>query len=90
MRKKYRVLISKNAFKDLRKLEKRIVMRIYKKLRFLGDVDEPLRFARKIQNPKIGEYRFRVGDYRVFFDVKENDEIRILYILYVKHRREAY
>jgi mRNA-degrading endonuclease RelE of RelBE toxin-antitoxin system len=37
-----------------------------------------------------GEYRFRIGDYRVLFDVDGSGKIYVLMVLSVKHRREAY
>jgi mRNA-degrading endonuclease RelE of RelBE toxin-antitoxin system len=47
-------------------------------------------YAKKLKDPRFGEYRFRVGDYRVFFDVDKRGGIKILLILEVKHRRESY
>jgi mRNA interferase RelE/StbE len=44
--------------------------------------------ARKLRHPAIGEYRLRVGDWRVFYDVDE--EAKTIVILRVMHRREAY
>jgi len=37
-------------------------------------------------NPEFGTYRFRIGDYRVIFDI-EDDQIIVLRI---GHRREVY
>ncbi|HUD81721.1 MAG TPA: type II toxin-antitoxin system RelE/ParE family toxin [Patescibacteria group bacterium] len=37
-------------------------------------------------NSKVGDYRFRVGDYRVVFDLNKNKII----ILMIEHRREVY
>ena len=48
--------------------------------------DDPLKYARKLIDPKLGGYRFRIGDYRVVFDI-ENDEIVVLRI---GHRKEIY
>jgi mRNA interferase RelE/StbE len=45
-----------------------------------------LRFAEKISDPILGEYRFRIGDYRVIFDIEENEIV----VLKVGHRREIY
>jgi mRNA interferase RelE/StbE len=45
-----------------------------------------LRFAEKLSDPILGEYRFRIGDYRVIFDIQEDEII----ILRVGHRREIY
>jgi len=40
----------------------------------------------RLTDPRIGTYRFRVGDYRVIFDVEGNEII----VLRVGHRREIY
>jgi mRNA interferase RelE/StbE len=34
----------------------------------------------------LGEYRFRIGDYRVIFDIEGNEIV----VLRVGHRREIY
>ena len=60
--------------------------RILKKLKFFTFQENPLRFATKFKDPRFGEYRFRIGDYRVLFDVKNHTII----ILKVGHRRDIY
>jgi mRNA interferase RelE/StbE len=45
-----------------------------------------MRFAEKLSDPILGEYRFRIGDYRVIFDIKGSEIV----ILRVGHRREIY
>lgn len=47
---------------------------------------DPLGYARRMVDPSLGSYRFRVGDYRVIFDL-EGDEI---IVLRVGHRKEIY
>jgi len=81
---KYRLTYTERAIKDIRKLELKIKERIGKTLlRYAGD---PLKHAGKLTESKLGEYRFRIGDYRAIFDL-ENDEI---VILRVGHRRDIY
>jgi mRNA interferase RelE/StbE len=45
-----------------------------------------LKFARKLADPKIGSYRFQIGEYRAVFDV-EGEEVVVLRI---GHRRDIY
>jgi len=57
----------------------------------IGDIlrrysEDPLSYARRMVDPSLGSYRFRVGDYRVIFDL-EGDE---LIVLRVGHRKEIY
>ena len=81
---KYRLTYTERAIKDIRKLELKIKERIGKTLlRYAGD---PLKHAEKLTESRLGEYRFRLGDYRAIFDL-EDDEI---VILRVGHRRDIY
>jgi len=81
---KYRLTYTARAIKDIRKLELEIRERIGKTL--LRCVGDPLKHAEKLTEPKIGEYRFRIGDYRVIFDL-EGDEI---VVLRAGHRKDIY
>ena len=48
--------------------------------------EDPLKYAERLIEPKLGTYRFRIGDYRVIFDL-EGDKI---VVLKVGHRRDIY
>jgi mRNA interferase RelE/StbE len=80
----YRIVFTNRAIKDLEKIEKGIKLRIAKKLKEYAK--EPLKYARKLIDPKIGSYRFRVGDYRIIFDI----DGRTIVILRIGHRRGIY
>ena len=79
---KYRLVYTRRAERDVIKLESSTKDRIGKNL--LRYSEEPLRFAEKLSDPNLGEYRFRIGDYRVIFDIEGND----ILVLRVGHRRE--
>lgn len=80
----YRLLYTHRAIRDIAVLESGIRQRIGKTLlRFQSD---PLKHAEPLRQSDIGSYRFRIGDYRVVFDL-EGDQI---VILRVGHRREIY
>lgn len=84
---KYQVVFKPTAVKDLRKLPHTVQKRIKVKLEFYITQPEPLDFAVKLIGiSKAGDYRFRVGDYRVVFDKDGNT----LVVLYIEHRREVY
>lgn len=74
------------AFKELKKLPKDIRKRIIKKLDYYISTDNPLHFADTLIHFEIGSFRYRVGDYRVIFDV-EGEKIIILTI---GDRKEIY
>jgi len=73
---------------DLRKIDFLIQKRIIKKLSFFISSDNPLYFAEKLTNNLYGEYRFRVGDYRILFDVNTQGEIIIIAVIW--HKKEIY
>jgi mRNA interferase RelE/StbE len=80
---KYRIDFKPRAIKDLRALSLENTRRVLSKIDGLqdnlaGDVKRLTNFT--------PEYRLRVGDYRVLFEV-ETDRVIIYRIL---HRREAY
>ena len=56
---------TRRAERDIKKLESNTKERVGKAL--LRYSEEPLKFAEKLSDPILGEYRFRVGDYRVIF-----------------------
>lgn len=74
------------ALKQLEKLSKNVQKRIIKKLDFYCSQKAPLEFAEHLIDKRLGSYRFRIGEYRVVFDVDGNQIIIIL----VGHRREIY
>ena len=77
-----------SALKDLQKLPKQIQKRILEKLDFYVSSPNPLKFAEKLQSKDLGDYRYRIGDYRVIFDF--DDELKALIILKVGHRKDVY
>lgn len=72
------------AWRDWQKLPKKIQSRLKAKLLFYAR--DPLGHAVKLTDPRIGQYRFRVGDYRMIFDTAED----MIVILAVGHRRDIY
>jgi len=80
----YKIIITDRASRDIEKLDVSIKKRIGESLKsFLAN---PFYFARKLSNPKIGTYRFRIGDYRVIFDIVDDSIV----ILRVGHRSSIY
>jgi len=80
----YKILYTRRAVRDISKLPRAVKERIGRTLERYAE--NPLSYARKMIDPALGTYRFRIGDYRVIFDI-EGDEI---IILRVGHRREIY
>lgn len=80
----YKVLFTQKALKDLENIDKEMQSRIATKLKEYAK--EPLRYARRLISPKIGTYKFRVGDYRVIFDIDRENIV----ILRIGHRKSIY
>lgn len=75
-----------SALKQLKKLPGDVQERIIKKLDYFISSKRPLYFADHLTDYRIGEYRFRIGDYRVVFDAIGER----LIILTVGHRKDIY
>lgn len=86
----YQVLYTDPALEDLESLPRPIAQRIARKVKWFSEQTKPLQFAKSLHDTEFGQYRFRVGDYRVIFDVNANGTITVLLVLRVKHRREVY
>ena len=76
--------LTKEALKDLKKIDKKARITIIDKIQLLKDYPNTPNI-KKLTN-YYPPYRFRVGNYRVLFDIKDD----IIYIISVKHRKEAY
>ena len=81
---KYRLVYTHRAIKDIRKLESVVKKRIGKTL--LKYEENPLKYAVRLTESKLGTYRFRIGDYRAIFDLEENEIV----VLRVGHRKDIY
>ena len=81
---RYQLVYTHRAFRDIRRLEDNVKKRIGKSLERYRE--EPLKYASQLIDSKLGMYRFRIGDYRVIFDI-EDDEI---IVLRVGHRKNIY
>ena len=80
---KYQVQFNPKAVKDFKKLPPDIQKRVSSKIATMqdnlqGDIKKLTNFE--------PEYRLRVGDYRVLFEIEDNN----LIIYRIKHRRSAY
>ncbi len=68
---------TKHANRQLCRLSVARQRRIIKKIKFYIATGDPLHFADSISDAKGKVYRFRIGNYRVIFDWK-NNHIRVL------------
>jgi len=79
-----RVEIQESAKKDLKKIDRYKALGILKKIQDLESYPD-LTNIKKLKN-YYPPFRYRVGDYRILFDVVED----VLIVINVKHRKDAY
>jgi mRNA interferase RelE/StbE len=80
----YRLVYTYRAVKDIDALDPSVKRRIGKTLQRYEQ--HPLTHAEPLKQSELGSYRFRIGDYRVIFDL-EGEQI---VVLRVGHRRDIY
>ena len=80
----FNVVFTKSAINDINKLDRVAQKRLANKFKQFRE--NPLFYAKKLTSPIIGQYRWRIGNYRIIFDL-HGKEIAILRIV---HRREIY
>jgi mRNA interferase RelE/StbE len=80
----YRLVYTQKAVRDIDRLDAGIKNRIGTTL--LRFKDNPLQHAERLTDSELGGYRFRIGDYRVIFDIEGNDIV----VLRAGHRKEIY
>ena len=82
----YQIIITKSIQKQLDNLPNNLKERVYEKIGQLADEPRPNGVV-KLKGYE-NEYRIRIGDYRVRYEILDKDETILL--LQCKHRREVY
>ena len=86
---KYTVEFSQSALKDLKKLDRHTAALILGWVRKnLEGCENPRQFGKGLTANRSGQWRYRVGDYRLLAEIKD-DKVVIL-VLNVGHRRDIY
>ena len=86
---KYRVELTKQVKKDLKKLDKYTasILISWMKKNLDGCID-PHRYGKSLTGNHKGKWRYRIGNYRLICNIQD-DKILIL-VLSIGHRREVY
>ena len=80
---RYSLVIARRFRQDLRRLDAQMHQRVLEALERL--LEDPFQ-GQRLTNVAIGQWRIRVGDYRIRYDI-EGEQV----LLYrVRHRREIY
>ena len=86
---KYKVEFTKCALKDLKKLDKQTAALILGWVRKnLDGCEDPRRHGKGLTANRSGQWRYRIGDYRLLAEIR--DDVVIILILNVGHRRDVY
>ncbi len=81
---KFRLVYSQTTFKEIKKLDSVAKKKLQKKILFFQQ--NPLENAKRLTGTNLGQYRWRVGSYRIIFDLEKNK----ITILHIGHRKEIY
>ncbi|MCE2435455.1 MAG: type II toxin-antitoxin system RelE/ParE family toxin [Candidatus Latescibacteria bacterium] len=81
------MVFSDRAQSDVRRLDRATAQRVIGKLRWLAENFEATKLT-ALTGPEQGQFRLRVGDYRVVYAFDRNKQEIEVYR--VRHRREVY
>lgn len=82
----YNIVFTDESLQDLDGLDKKTLSKIIKKIKWFVKQKNPLDFTKQLKYNAIGQYRFRIGDYRVIFDC----EAQRIIVLRIGHRSTIY
>lgn len=86
---KWSLVWSESALKDLRKLDKHVAkVIITKTAASLDNIQDPKTVLIPLKYAKKGQYKYRIGNYRVICRMIENEFI--VEAIIVGHRKEVY
>ena len=83
---KYSVEFSRRAARQIDGLETDLRVRVIKRIEALSDNPRPPG-VQKLSGSE-GDYRIRIGDYRVVYEIR--DALLMVLIMKVAHRRQVY
>ena len=85
---KYSVVLTERAKKQLSKLDKPVAKLIASWLRKnLQGCEDPRQHGKALTANRSGQWRYRIGDYRVIADIQ--DEKVIIMVVEIGHRRNV-
>ena len=82
----YTIIFSTEAKKDVEKLDSQIKKRLKKKFEEIALSINVKSSAKRLINFDDADYRIRVGDYRITFDLKDD----VIAIVRIRHRKDVY
>jgi mRNA interferase RelE/StbE len=83
----YQIRIQDSAARELEHLDKQIVRRLFKPIRWLAANLEAIK-PDPLSGDLAGLYKLRVGDYRVVYEILHPEQVIVVHL--IGHRREIY
>ena len=83
---RYAVEFKPSAYREFRRLQSDIAKRVDAKIVALASNPRPYGVEKLAGYERA--YRIRVGDYRILYEIF--DDVLVVYVIRVAHRREAY
>lgn len=83
----HEVVVAPHAARDIKRLPKAVMARIDRAILKLQD-NPYVPSIRFLRDSKLADFRIRVGDYRILFDIDKDK--RCIIILRIGHRKEIY
>jgi mRNA interferase RelE/StbE len=85
---KYRVLYSKGALKQLKKLDKPAARMIVKYMQDIEKLDDPRVRGKQLSGNLAEFWRYKVSDYRILCKIQDN--VLVIFVVEVGNRKEVY
>ena len=82
----FQVDVAKSAERDLRKIDRKWIARIYEAIEALEEDPRPSGCKKLVGSEQT--YRIRISDYRVIYEI--HDENVSVLVVRIRHRRDAY
>ena len=87
--KTYKLEYSKEALKDLKRLDNSVARVIYAWMKKnIEGCENPRVHGKGLSSNRSGQWRYRIGDYRLICDI--NDSELVILAVSIGHRRDVY
>ena len=83
-----KIELNDRAKKDFAKLDKHIQIQIFKKLKFIENLNNPKDDGKPLAGNLLGLWRYRSGDYRILAQIL--DDKLIILVVKISHRKNIY
>ena len=82
----YKVIISRQAVKEIKKLPKSTILKVHSKITSLSKNPRPSGVVKLVSYDNL--WRVRVGNYRIIYTIE--DKIKVVDVREVVNRKDAY